>query len=164
MSDENRESTDQFPEFNEKEEKWVKMGLAVLPLKVAVNAFLDKFHRYYDHDKDMSPDVVKEKIENRFRYNLYEPKSPCYDKIQKNKAKLDKLRRQVAAIMPVCDPINEMIELERIRQNPSIEKANILLRALSQGRKVYERYYVPNKEGDTSDSSEGDIGEAEFAS
>ena len=104
-----------------------------IPYPQAVRAFLDSFPEYLEND-ELDAEEVAAHLEERFQRMLHNTQRVSYHKIKETEASLNKL----LDCIPIASPLVQLIELEKMRQDPSLINEK-LLKVISLAGKVTER-------------------------
>ncbi len=104
-----------------------------MPYEYAVQAFLDSFPEYAEHET-LTEEEVHEIIGKRFRGMRRQTKRASYHRIKEFEASLKKL----LDCIPVASPILRLIELEKLRQDGGL-KCEQMIKVLAAAAKEQDR-------------------------
>ena len=95
---ENEEVVEDLPKSMDHEKEWAIKALAIMPLKSAVDGFIESFPHYKD-EKYGSLKKIHEKLTARLKTYLYDKRRPHRELIQDHKEKL-KLQSDLISYLP----------------------------------------------------------------
>lgn len=98
--------------------EWLTIALSLnTPYEEVCNIFVREFPAYVegiDIDSDEAVTIIK----NRIRKMRTDTRRVSYYKIKDNAAKIQK----ILDVIPIASPINQLMELEKLRQDPGLTK------------------------------------------
>lgn len=100
--------TEQLPRFVDELSEWIIEALALMPIKVAVDAFLE-VHEYFLDVKYGTPAEIREVVFKRFKKCKYDKISPRYNRIRDRKEILEK---GLLSYFPVANPLNRLANIQ----------------------------------------------------
>lgn len=112
---------------------WVETILSIgMPYDYAVRAFLDSFPEYAEHET-LSEAEIFEDLRARFKEARTKTRRASYHRIKEKEASL----KTFLDCIPVASPLVQLIELEKMRQDPSSINEK-LLKVISLAGRVTE--------------------------
>ena len=108
-----------------------------MPYKAAVQAFVEAFPAILESD-ELSEAEIYEIVENRLRRMRKDTRRLSYQKIKETEASLKKL----LDCIPVASPLIRLIELEQMRQDPSLkpgDRIKVLAAAVREEERLTPR-------------------------
>ena len=134
MADENRRGKLEIPRLTGDALEFAETILSIgMPYDYAVQAFLDSFPAYAEHD-ELTEKEIYEALDKRFRRMRGDTRRASYHKIKGNEATL----KQFLDVIPIASPFLRLIELEKMRQDAGL-KCEQRLKVLSAAAKEVER-------------------------
>ena len=134
MSDENKRGPLQIPRLSGEAVEFAETILAIgMPYGYAVQAFLDSFPAYAEHET-LTEDEVIGILKERFKRMRRDTRRLSYQNIKETEASLKKL----LDCIPIASPLVRLIELEQLRQDPGL-KCEQRIKVLGAASKETER-------------------------